>query len=130
MKYVFLYILLFATSVTVASEGSELNKTMKEMGHSYKQMMTSADIGDMRQALSEFKNLVNKSKQLGFANKHQEESQQGLDKVLDVINKAEVKLAEGKLSQAKLLLADIDTLRKRYHELHEPPSIWQLLFGS
>lgn len=55
---------------------------------------------------------------------------QGLDKVIAQAELAKKAANEQGLSAAKEPLKNIDNLRKKYHELHEPPGFFELLFGS
>ena len=110
------------------SQQVDLEAVMKNMGHSYKQAMEAQQPTIMSHALKDLKELVQEAKRARFS-KAAEQSQQGLDKVLERIASAEQQLAQGQLEAARETLKDIDTLRKKYHELHEPPGFWELLFG-
>ncbi|GAP73540.1 soluble cytochrome b562 [Pseudoalteromonas sp. SW0106-04] len=110
------------------SQQVDLEAVMKNMGHSYKQAMEAQQPTIMSNALKDLKELVQEAKRARFS-KEAEQSQQGLDKVLERIASAEQQLAQGQLEAARETLKDIDTLRKKYHELHEPPGFWELLFG-
>ena len=110
------------------SQQVDLEAVMKNMGHSYKQAMEAQQPTIMSHALKDLKELVQEAKRARFS-KEAEQSQQGLDKVLERIASAEQQLAQGQLEAARETLKDIDTLRKKYHELHEPPGFWELLFG-
>ena len=62
--------------------------------------------------------------------KKPEQSLLGLDKVIAQAELAKKAANEQWLSAAKEPLKNIDNLRKKYHELHEPPGFYELLFGS
>lgn len=110
------------------SQQIDLEAVMKNMGHSYKQAMEAQQPTIMSHALKDLKKLVQEAKRARFS-KAPEQSQQGLDKVLERIASAQQQLAQGQFEAARETLKDIDTLRKKYHELHEPPGFWELLFG-
>ena len=110
------------------SQQVDLEAVMKNMGHSYKQAMKAQQPTIMSNALKDLKERVQEAKRARFS-KAAEQSQQGLDKVLERIASAEQQLAQGQLEAARETLKDIDMLRKKYHELHEPPGFWELLFG-
>ncbi|MCF2826275.1 cytochrome b562 [Pseudoalteromonas sp. L23] len=128
-KIVFIFVLLFSMS-GVAHESSELNKTMKEMGHIYKQAMKAQSAQEMQAHLTELTTLVNESKQFQFKQEVSAESVEGLNKVLETITKASHEIDSGRVEKAREMLLKIDELRKQYHKLHEPPGFWELLFGS
>ncbi|MDP4486485.1 cytochrome b562 [Pseudoalteromonas piscicida] len=128
-KIVFIFVLLFSMSGG-AHESSELNKTMKEMGHIYKQAMKAQSAQEMQAHLTELTILVNESKQFQFKQEVSAESVEGLNKVLETITEASQEVDSGRVEKAREMLLKIDELRKQYHKLHEPPSFWELLFGS
>ncbi|PCK32690.1 cytochrome b562 [Pseudoalteromonas piscicida] len=128
-KIVLIFMLLVSASVT-AHESSELNKTMKEMGHTYKLAVKAKTGQEMQDHLQDLAKLVDKSKTFAFKKEVAAESLVGLNKVLDTVASAERSIAEGDVELARQALLEIDELRKQYHELHEPPSIWELLFGG
>ncbi|MBS3797731.1 hypothetical protein KD147_08200 [Pseudoalteromonas sp. BDTF-M6] len=112
-----------------AQQSIDLEAVMKKMGHSYKQAVKAEDQGQMLMALDELQTLVEQAKQARF-NKEPEQSLQGLDKVLEQISLARTLAKNNELAEASVALKSIDSLRKEYHELHEPPGLWQLLFGQ
>ncbi|ALU45545.1 cytochrome b562 [Pseudoalteromonas rubra] len=125
----FLFSALFVQSV-MAQQSQDLNQTMKNMGHAYKQAMEAQQAEEVNKHLETMLRLIQQSKQHSFKADVKVESLQGLDKVADVIRSAQGLLAKAQLQQAKDLLRQIDGLRKEYHELHEPPGFWELLFGK
>ncbi|WP_105201477.1 cytochrome b562 [Pseudoalteromonas sp. T1lg10] len=118
-----------ASMQTTAQQSVDLEAVMKKMGHSFKQAVKAEDQGQMLMALDELETLVEQAKQTRF-NKEPEKSQLGLDKVLEQIALARTLTQNNELAQASVALKSIDSLRKEYHELHEPPGLWQLLFGQ
>jgi len=80
-------------------------------------------------AIDEFIKRVKVSKTAKFY-KEPEQSLQGLDKVIAQAELAKKAANENGLAEAKSSLKNIDNLRKKYHELHEPPGFFELLFGS
>ncbi|WP_233998372.1 MULTISPECIES: cytochrome b562 [unclassified Pseudoalteromonas] len=133
MRLVFtLFLSAFIGMVSVqasAQQSIDLEAVMKKMGHSYKQAVKAEDQGQMLMALDELQTLVEQAKQARF-NKEPEQSLQGLDKVLEQISLARTLAKNNELAEASVALKSIDSLRKEYHELHEPPGLWQLLFGQ
>ncbi|MEC4088981.1 MULTISPECIES: cytochrome b562 [Pseudoalteromonas] len=126
---IFLCSALFVPSV-VAQQSQDLNQTMKNMGHAYKQAMEAQQAEEINKHLETMLLLIQQSKQHNFKADVKVQSLQGLDKVSNVIQTAQGLLAQAKMQQAKDLLRQIDGLRKEYHELHEPPGFWELLFGK
>ncbi|NOU50161.1 hypothetical protein HG263_06350 [Pseudoalteromonas sp. JBTF-M23] len=118
------------SSLVIAKQSSDLEVTMKNMGHAYKQAMKSQSQQDLVAQIDIFKEHLLISQQHTFTAKLQEQSQQGLNKVLSVIDESRLLAEQGKLAEAKKRLQEIDELRKQYHKLHEPPSFWDLLFGK
>ncbi|MEM0515884.1 cytochrome b562 [Pseudoalteromonas sp. YIC-827] len=118
-----------ASMQTTAQQSVDLEAVMKKMGHSFKKAVKAEDKGQMLLALDELETLVEQAKQARF-NKKPEQSQQGLDKVLEQISLVRTLAQNNELAQARVALKSIDSLRKEYHELHEPPGFWQLLFGQ
>ena len=121
-------ILVFTPTLLVAEE-FDLETNMKNMGLAYKHSVQATQLTEFNQAIDEFIKLVKLSKTATF-HKEAENSFQGLDKVIAKAEKAK-KLANSKgLDAAKESLQSIDSLRKQYHKLHEPPGFWELLFGK
>ncbi|ATC97053.1 cytochrome b562 [Pseudoalteromonas tunicata] len=118
---------LFFFSHTVLAQ-NDLEVTMKNMALSYKNTMQAQNVDSLINHLNEFKSLVLKSKELGFPPEKSVVSIEGIDKVLVLINKAEVLAKNGQLLEAQSILKSVDGLRKEYHKYHEP-SLWQLIFG-
>ncbi len=126
----FLFIsLLLSSSVALANQPLDLEVNMKNMGLAYKQSVEATDLDAFNQAIDEFIHLVERSKTANFS-QHKAESLQGLDKVITKAQLAKQLTNEKNLDAAKGVLKSIDGLRKEYHELHEPPGFWELLFGK
>jgi len=102
---------------------------MKNTGLAYKQAVQATQLSEFNTAIDEFIKLVKASKKGKFYKKP-EQSLQGLDKVIAQAELAKKAANEQGLSAAKEPLKNIDNLRKKYHELHEPPGFFELLFGS
>lgn len=129
MKVIFCVIALIFSQSLFAVEENSLETTMKNMGLAYKQSVQAAELSEFNVAIDELIKLLEQSKRAKF-NKEAQKSVQGLDKVL-VKAKLAKQLANNKgLAAAKKPLKAIDGLRKEYHELHEPPGFWELLFGK
>ncbi len=130
MKPIALTLLLsviFVFSGVGSAKESELSLAMKNLAFEYKTALKAQSIDSFRQSLDKVKNQVTVIKGIGFKN-HREESRKGMEKVALVLQDAEAAIAQGNLIKAQKSLKSLDTLRKRYHKLHEP-SFWQLLFG-
>ena len=120
MRIIFVLLLAFSFCIN-AQESSKLSVAMKNIGLSYKNVMNAQSNEDLLESLSSLSSLVREVKH--------EQSMEGLDKVLKVISTARKHAELGELDKAKKVLKQIDEYRKEYHKLHEPPSIWQLIFG-
>lgn len=121
-------ITFFATS-TFSAQTSELNKTMKQIGFSYKQILKAETIEEANLAIIDMEAMIDKSRKLGFKKEFEKQSLEGLSKVETQLNMVKMLLSQNDLQQAKKVAMEIDALRKEYHKLHEPPSVWELLFG-
>ncbi|MCG7534008.1 cytochrome b562 [Pseudoalteromonas sp. OOF1S-7] len=126
---IFLFSMCFAQAV-VAQPGQDLNQTMKNMGHAYKQAMEAQQAEEVNKHLETMLLLIQQSKQHNFKADVKAQSLQGLNKVSEVISQAQSLLAQAQVQQAKHLLKQVDGLRKEYHAFHEPPGFWELLFGK
>lgn len=129
MKAILCVIVLIVSQSTFAVEQNSLETTMKNMGLAYKQSVQATQLTEFNVAIDELIKLVEKSKLAKF-NKEAKKSVQGLDKVLVKAKLAKQLANNTGLSAAKKPLKEIDELRKEYHELHEPPGFWELLFGK
>ena len=123
-----LIVLIFSQAVT-AKEDVDLEINMKNTGLAYKQAVKAASLEEFNTAIDQFINLVEVSKGAKFY-KEAEQSLQGLEKVIIQAEIAKRAANEQGLSAAKKPLKNIDNLRKKYHELHEPPGFFELLFGK
>jgi soluble cytochrome b562 len=120
MKAVLLLIVLLFSQTVAANDVSDLEKTMKNIGLAYKQSVEATQLQEFNGAIDEFIKFY----------KEAEKSVQGLDKVLIQAQLAKKVANEQGLESAKKPLKAIDNLRKKYHELHEPPGFFELLFGK
>lgn len=128
MKFFLFISALFVNNVVLANQPLDLEANMKNMGLAYKQSVEATKLNDFNQAIDEFIALVKRSKTASFA-QHKTESLEGLDKVINKAQRAKQLANEQGLPAAQGVLKSIDGLRKQYHELHEPPGFWELLFG-
>ena len=130
MKYL---ILLFFSAIifsfSLSAKTSELSVTMKNIGHAYKNAVRSSDDKEIIRHIDEMISLIEKSKKAHFKADLKEQSLEGLGKVIIVLQQSKSFVEKGDIIKAKAQLKKVDTLREKYHELHEPPSVWDLLFG-
>lgn len=112
-----------------AQTSIDLEAVMKKMGHSYKLAVKAQSSEQMLAALTEFEGYVQQAQQARF-NNEAEKSLKGLEEVLLQLESARQLAATEQLDAAREQLMKIDDLRKEYHELHEPPGFWELLFGK
>ncbi len=129
MKYLVIIFTLLFSSMSFAQQEVDLEVNMKNTGLAYKQAVQATQLSEFNTAIDEFIKLVKVSK-TGKFYKKPEQSLQGLDKVIAQAEFAKKAANEQGLSAAKEPLKNIDNLRKKYHELHEPPGFFELLFGS
>ena len=129
MKYLVIIFTLLFSSMSFAQQSVDLEINMKNTGLAYKQAVQATQLSEFNTAIDEFIKLVKVSK-TGKFYKKPEQSLQGLDKVIAQAKLAKKAANEQGLSAAKEPLKNIDNLRKKYHELHEPPGFFELLFGS
>ncbi|AOT10532.1 cytochrome b562 [Pseudoalteromonas luteoviolacea] len=128
MKFI-LVVLLFS-SFTVCAQTSELNQIMKKMGHEYKLAIKAQQQDVMITHLDKFIALVEQAKAQSFAKEKTKKSIEGLNRIIKLAEKAKGLARNSYSTEARQALKEIDILREEYHKLHEPPSIWQLLFGN
>ena len=129
MKYLVIIFTFAFSSMSFAQQEVDLEVNMKNTGLAYKQAVQATQLSEFNTAIDEFIKLVKVSKTAKFYKKP-EQSLQGLDKVIAQAELAKKAANEQGLSAAKEPLKNIDNLRKKYHELHEPPGFFELLFGS
>ena len=129
MKYLVIIFTLLFSSMSFAQQSVDLEINMKNTGLAYKQAVQATQLSEFNTAIDEFIELVKVSK-TGKFYKKPEQSLQGLDKVIAQAELAKKAANEQGLSAVKEPLKNIDNLRKKYHELHEPPGFFELLFGS
>ncbi|WP_024611427.1 cytochrome b562 [Pseudoalteromonas sp. TB64] len=129
MKFLFIFITLLFSSLAFSNQPVDLEINMKNTGLAYKKAVQATDLTTFNTAIDEFIKLVKVSKTAKFYKKP-EQSLQGLDKVIAQAELAKKSANEQGLTEAKSSLKNIDNLRKKYHELHEPPGFFELLFGS
>ncbi|WP_024608423.1 cytochrome b562 [Pseudoalteromonas sp. TAB23] len=129
MKYLVIIFTFAFSSMSFAQQEVDLEVNMKNTGLAYKQAVQATQLSEFNTAIDEFIKLVKVSK-TGKFYKKPEQSLQGLDKVIAQAELAKKAANDQGLSAAKKPLKNIDNLRKKYHELHEPPGFFELLFGS
>lgn len=129
MKAFLCIVVLMFSQSALSADANELETTMKNMGLAYKQSVQATDLEKFNLAIDEFINLVEAS-QLAKFSKEAAKSVRGLNKVLDKAKLAKKLANEEGLEAARVPLKSIDRLRKDYHEIHEPPGFWELLFGK
>ncbi|MBA6409797.1 MAG: cytochrome b562 [Pseudoalteromonas distincta] len=129
MKYLVIIFTFVFSSMSFAQQEVDLEVNMKNTGLAYKQAVQATQLSEFNTAIDEFIKLIKVSK-TGKFYKKPEQSLQGLDKVIAQAELAKKAANEQGLSAAKEPLKNIDNLRKKYHELHEPPGFFELLFGS
>lgn len=129
MKFlVIIFALLFSCNA-FAQQEVDLEVNMKNTGLAYKDAVQAVGIGGFNTAIDRFIELVETTKKAKF-HKEAHMSRQGLDKVIEQAKLAKKLANERGLDAAKPALKNIDNLRKKYHELHEPPGFFDLLFGN
>lgn len=128
MYKILLLIGVISLSVS-AQQSSELSVDMKNIGLSYKKVMHAENKVDLLMSLEAMATLISNIQKEQFKPDLQKQSIEGLEKVLSVISVAKKYAENDDIKSAKKALERVDRYRKEYHKLHEPPSIWQLLFG-
>ncbi|MCQ8880422.1 cytochrome b562 [Pseudoalteromonas shioyasakiensis] len=128
MKLILVTLLLFISSFSAASD-IDLEANMKNMGLAYKNSVRANDLATFNTAIDEFIELLETAKTADFK-QHKTASLEGLNKVINQAKQAKQLASTHGLEAAKAPLKSIDELRKKYHELHEPPGFWELLFGK
>ena len=128
MKLILVTFLLFFSSLSAANN-IDLEANMKNMGLAYKNSVRATDLATFNTAIDEFIELLETAKTADFK-QHKTASLEGLDKVINQAKQAKQLATTRGLEAAKAPLKSIDELRKKYHELHEPPGFWELLFGN
>jgi soluble cytochrome b562 len=130
MKVALVVCVSFVSASVFAAQTSELNETMKKIGLAYKQLVKAQTIETASSAVVDMQMLIEKSRALGFKKDKEVQSLEGLKQVDQQLEFIKTLLAQNELQQAQLAALKIDTLRKEYHKLHEPPGFWELLFGK
>ncbi|ESP94458.1 MULTISPECIES: cytochrome b562 [Pseudoalteromonas] len=128
MKFVLVIAVFLGFSVY--AESSDLNQLMKKMGHEYKLAIKAENKGQMISHLERFISLVEQAKSENFQAEKKAQSIDGLNKTIAVAKSAIVMANNGQPDRARNALKEINSLREEYHQLHEPPSFWDLLFGK
>lgn len=128
MRHLLLFCTLFLSALTVA-QPSELSITMKNMGHAYKKAVQAPDSETLIVQLDEVLGYLKESKKAYYKPELKNDSIKGLEEVEALVKQAKTLAQANNLAESKKLLVKVDSLRKQYHKLHEPPSFWQLLFG-
>jgi len=129
MKFLVIIFTILFSSSSFAQQNVDLEVNMKNTGLAYKKAVQAKELDEFNIAIEEFINLVEVSKTAKFY-QEPEQSIQGLNKVITQAKLAKKAANEQGLNAAKESLKNIDNLRKKYHELHEPPGFFELLFGS
>ncbi|MAD89335.1 MAG: hypothetical protein CMK64_06480 [Pseudoalteromonas sp.] len=130
MKYlVLLFLSASIFSFSTSAQTSDLSVTMKNIGHAYKKAVRSTDSEEIISQIDEMISLIEESKKANFKADLKQQSIKGLNEVIEQLELAKAQLSKGQLEESKQALQKIDELRKHYHKLHEPPSIWQVIFG-
>ncbi|RJF35546.1 cytochrome b562 [Pseudoalteromonas gelatinilytica] len=128
MRAIFISFLIVFSSLSAANN-IDLEANMKNMGLAYKNSVRATDLATFNTAIDEFIELLETAKTADFK-QHKTASLEGLDKVIKQAKQAKQLATTRGLEAAKAPLKSIDELRKKYHELHEPPGFWELLFGK
>lgn len=128
MKAIFISFLIVFSSLSAANN-IDLEANMKNMGLAYKNSVRATDLATFNTAIDKFIELLETAKTADFK-QHKTASLEGLDKVINQAKQAKQLATTRGLEAAKAPLKSIDKLRKKYHELHEPPGFWELLFGK
>jgi len=129
MKFLVLIFTFVFNTAAFSEQEVDLEVNMKNTGLAYKNAVQAVGIGGFNTAIDKFITLVETSKKATF-HKEAQMSLQGLDKVIAQAKLAKKLANERGLDAAKPALKNIDDLRKKYHELHEPPGFFDLLFGN
>lgn len=116
-----------AVAAVVAT--TDVEATMKKMGLHFKQAMQATDVATMQEQVKTLRELTASVQVYQFTPEKQQVFQQGLSKVAAQLVLVQTALAEQNLEQAKLLLREVDSLKKQYHK-ERSPSFWDLLFGG
>ncbi|MCF2856053.1 cytochrome b562 [Pseudoalteromonas sp. SMS1] len=125
----FILIVAFLMSGLVYAETQDLNQIMKKMGHEYKLAIKSQSANEMQHHIDEFISLVELAKHQRFGRDQAKKSIKGLNLTIALAKQAAALSSENTLIAAKEKLKEIEALRVEYHKLHEPPGVWELLFG-
>lgn len=115
----FLAISIFSFSTTVMSAG--VMKEMFQMKQQLNQLAQAETIEQFQTAADKFILLSEQAKIIMPASLEEDEErfkgyQAGMQEVIDVVKKANEQARAGKLSEAKILLVELDELRKKYHK--------------
>ncbi len=118
---------LLVCSSAFASE-IDMEKTMKQMGLSFKQAKEAQSVQQMTVALASFEGQLQQAQQANFQPEKAELFQQGLKELAVELDQAQLLLEKNDLAGAQQHLIKMDELRIKYHK-HRKPSFWQLIFG-
>lgn len=111
-----------------AQASTDVAATMKTMAFQLKQARSAKDIASMQLHLTAFKQAVASVQLVQFPAEKQQKFQQGFREVQAQVSIVEQTLQLGDLTLAQQQLAEIDVLKKQYHQ-QRSVSFWQLLFG-
>ncbi|KZN58399.1 cytochrome b562 [Pseudoalteromonas luteoviolacea] len=129
MKFIIILAILLS-GFAHSGEVQDLNQIMKKMGHEYKLAVKAQAPSEMSLHIGAFIELVELAKTQRFQEGKANESIKGLEQTIELAKQARSLARSKNLVSAKAKLKKIDDLRIEYHKLHEPPSIWDLLFGG
>ena len=95
---------------------SELHEAMEGMGEAYKSMKDAESADSIKADLAVFKSRLAVARQQQVEPEDQLAFDEGLNKAEVLADDISMALEKGDLAHAKVLLADLRDLRKRYHE--------------
>ncbi|MBA5764013.1 cytochrome b562 family protein [Vibrio sp. 404] len=123
-------VLILTTLVTtqVIASDYDLKSAMKQMKLDFKHAAEAQTVEEMQQAMVNFNQLLDASKQAQYPDEKKALYMEGFEKLTITINGINQELEQGDLQGAKQQLKVIDDLREEYHDKRNP-SIWSKLFG-
>ncbi|RJX75777.1 cytochrome b562 family protein [Vibrio sinensis] len=127
MKKWILFSALVFSAHSIAAD-VDLKSNMKQMKVEFKQAVESTTTVEMQQALSEFKSLIQSSKQGEYPPEKQDLYMEGFDRLLVTVDQVQQDLDSKGLEAARTSLKQLDDLREEYHDKRNP-SIWSKIFG-
>ncbi|KLN63649.1 cytochrome b562 [Vibrio sp. VPAP30] len=118
---------LVMSAQTFASD-FDLKATMKQMKVEFKNAAEATEVSDMKSAVSNLSELVERSKRGDYPPEKFDIYFEGFSKLSVALDSVEEKLESGDIKGAKAELKNVDNLRVEYHDKRNP-SIWSKLFG-